>query len=110
MAHPSKAKGDRFERELVNQAEAAGVPAQRAFMSNGRALGEAEGVDLVLGLQGEWRIQAKRRKSVANYLQPPEGCDVTVIREDYGQSLAVLPFETLLDLLKDRCTRSTPSR
>jgi Holliday junction resolvase len=102
MAHPNKRRGDRFERELVNQAEAAGIPAQRAFMSNGKALGEAEGVDLVLGLQGEWRVQAKRRKSVAKYLQPPDGADVTVIREDYGQSLAVLPFDVLLDLLKDR--------
>jgi hypothetical protein len=89
---------------LVNQAEAAGVPAQRAFMSNGKALGEAEGVDLVLGLQGEWRVQAKRRKSVAKYLTPPEGADLTVIREDYGDALAVLPFDVLLDLLKDRCT------
>jgi hypothetical protein len=69
-------------------------------MSNGRALGESKGVDLVLGLQGEWRVQAKRRKSVANYLQPPEGCDVTVVREDYGESLAILPYETLLQLLK----------
>lgn len=102
MAHPSKRKGDRFERELVRQAEAAGVPAQRAFMSNGRALGEAKGVDLVLGLQGEWRIQAKRRKSIAQYLTPPEGADVVAVREDYGDSLVVLPYEAFLDLLKDK--------
>jgi Holliday junction resolvase len=99
MAHPSKRKGDKFERELVNQAEAAGVPAQRAFMSNGRALGESEGVDLVLGLQGEWRIQAKRRKSVANYLTPPEGADVTIIREDRADSLVVMPLGTFFDLI-----------
>jgi len=105
MAHPSKRKGDKFERELVNAARDAGLDAQRAYMSNGRALGESEGVDLVLGLQGEWRVQAKRRKSVANYLTAPEGADVTVVREDYGDALVVLPFETFLDLLKDRQAR-----
>jgi Holliday junction resolvase len=101
MAHPSKRKGDRFERAIVKAAEAAGIPAQRAYMSDGRSLGESKNVDLVLGPQHEWRIQAKRRKKIAQYLQPPEGADVTVIREDYGDALAVLPFHVLLDLLKD---------
>jgi Holliday junction resolvase len=99
MAHASKRKGDKFERAIVKAAEERGIPAQRAYMSDGRSLGESKNVDVVMGAQDEWRIQAKRRKKIAQYLQPPEGADVTVIREDYGQSLAVLPFETLLDLL-----------
>jgi len=105
MANPSKRKGDKFERALVREAEATGIPAQRAYMSNGRALGEAEGVDLVLGLQGEWRVQAKRRKKIAQYLTPPEGCDVVAVREDYGDALVVLPFEAFLNLLKNRQAR-----
>ena len=99
MANPSKRKGDKFERALVREAEATGIPAQRAYMSNGRALGEAEGVDLVLGLQGEWRVQAKRRKKIAQYLIPPEGADLTAVREDYGEPLVVLPYETFLQLI-----------
>ena len=101
MAHPSKRKGDAFERELVNEAKAAGVFAQRAYMSNGRALGEAETVDVALGSQGEWTVQAKRRKSIAGYLTPPEGCDVVAVREDRGESLIVLPYEAFLDLIAE---------
>jgi len=100
MAHASKRKGDKFERAIVKAAEAAGIPAQRAYMSDGRSLGESKNVDVVLGPQDEWRIQAKRRKKIAQYLHPPDGADVTVIRQDYGESLAVLPFDTFLDLLK----------
>jgi len=100
MPHASKRKGDRFERELVNAAEAAGVPGQRAYMSNGRALGESKNVDLALGLQGEWRVQAKRRKSIAQYLKPPEGADVVAVREDRGEPLVVLPFSDFLDLIR----------
>jgi Holliday junction resolvase len=99
MAHPNKRRGDRFERAIVKAAEARGIPAQRAYMSDGRSLGESKNVDVVLGLQGEWRVQAKRRKKIAQYLQPPEGADVTVVREDHGESLAILPFDVLLDLL-----------
>lgn len=101
MAHASKRKGDRFERELVNEAKDAGVFAQRAFMSNGRALGEAETVDVALGDQGEWTVQAKRRKRIAKYLKPPEGCDLVALREDRGESLVVLPFSTFLTLIPD---------
>lgn len=100
MAHPSKRKGDNFEREIVRAAEEKGIPAQRAFMSDGRALGESKGVDVALGQQGEWRAQCKRRKSIAKYLHPPDGCDVAVIREDYGDALAVLPYDLLLELIR----------
>ena len=108
MANPSKRKGDKFERALVNEAEATGIPAQRAYMSNGRALGESKNVDLVLGLQGEWRIQAKRRKKIAQYLIPPDGADLTAVREDYGEPLVVLPFDRFLDLIKPTSGTPTP--
>ena len=98
MAHPSKRKGDRFERALVSEARGAGLDAQRAYMSNGRALGEAETVDLTVGA---WAVQAKRRKSIAKYLTPPEGADVTVIREDRGEALVVLPYRRFLQLIAE---------
>ena len=101
MPHPSKQKGNRYERELVNEAKAAGVFAQRAWGSNGQALGEAAAVDVALGSQGEWTVQAKRRKSIAGYLTPPEGCDVVAVREDRGESLVVLPYDRFLDLISE---------
>jgi len=95
-------KGKRYEREVVNQAEAAGLSAQRAYASNGRALGEAGTVDVTVEAPGgqTWRAQCKRRATVGSYLYPPEGADVTVIREDRAESLVVLPLDRFLSLLK----------
>ena len=102
MPHASRRKGNRFERALVNEARDAGLDAERAYASNGRSLGHAEAVDLTIGA---WTVQAKRRKSIAQYLTAPEGADVVAVREDYGEPLVVLPFEAFLDLLKDRQAR-----
>ena len=39
IAHPSKRKANRHERELVKIAEAKGLEAERAYASNGQSLG-----------------------------------------------------------------------
>ena len=49
MPSPSKAKGNRFEREIVNEAKRAGCTAVRAWGSNGQSLGLHEEVDLTIG-------------------------------------------------------------
>ena len=97
MAHPNKRRGNRYERELVNEAKAAGLDAERAYASNGRSLGEAETVDVTV--EG-FRVQAKRRKSIAGYLTPPEGCDCVAVREARGESLVVLPYDRFLELIQ----------
>ena len=97
MSHPSKTKGNGFEREIVNIARERGLTAERAYASNGKALGESEQVDVVI--QG-CRIQAKRRKCLPAYLQIPEGCDAVVFRQDRGEPLALVPLETLLTLIE----------
>jgi len=113
MPHSSKRKGNRFEREVVDTAEAYGLEAERAFASDGRSLGEAEECDVLIRGREEMitdavRIQAKRRKNIAQYLTPPEGADVNVIRENYGESLAVVPLSMFLELLRE-ATESTDS-
>jgi len=105
MPHPSKRKANRHERELVKIAEAKGLEAERAYASNGESLGEVKACDvLVRGRDADvmdgLRIQAKRRKSIASYLEPPEGTDVVVVREDRADNLVVLPFKDFLDLLR----------
>lgn len=97
MAHPSKRKGNRFEREIVNEAEDYGVPSERAYASNGRALGFTENVDCLIG---GYKVQAKRRKKIAGYMKPDEDVDIQVIRGDNEQSLAVLPYAKLLELIR----------
>jgi Holliday junction resolvase len=92
-------RGSNFEREIVNLAREAGFRAERAFGSNGKALGEVEQVDLKIN---SFRVQAKRRKKLAEYLQVPEGADGVVFKQDRRPALALIPFATLLELLKDR--------
>ena len=106
MAHSSKRKGNRFEREIVHQAEAVGLEAERAYASNGESLGEVEECDVLVQGRGDkvldaLRIQAKRRKSHAQYLHPPDGTDAVVLREDREDALAIVPLEMLLDMLQE---------
>jgi Holliday junction resolvase len=100
MTHPSKRKGNDLERSLVNQAKEFGLSSERAYASNGKALGCTEQVDLKVE---NVRIQAKRRKKVADYLQIPDGADAVVFRQDRGDSLALIRYEYLLELI--RCER-----
>ena len=96
MPSSSKAKGNRFERELVADCAERGLTAERAWGSDGRAIGEKEGVDIrVEGI----RVQAKRKKQLPKWLQVPEGADVVVFREDRGSSWAMLPWDDFLELL-----------
>jgi Holliday junction resolvase len=92
----SKAKGYGFEKELVDQANEKGILSKRAWGSNGKALGEAETVDLLIG---SYRVQAKRRKSLPAYLKPPEGADAQIFRADREEALVVLPWKLFLDLV-----------
>ena len=97
MAHPSKTKGTRYERELVTQAKRAGLTAERAPGSNGRALGHTETVDLIVaGI----KMQAKRRKTLPAYLTIPKGADVTVFRADHHESMVLMPWQVFLEWLK----------
>ncbi len=99
MSHPSKTKGNGFERELVDEAKALGLEAKRAYASNGIALGQAETVDLMVGT---CRIQAKRRKKIAADFKVPVGADVVVFREDRGETFVLLRWETFLEKLKNK--------
>ncbi len=93
----SSQKGNRFERELVNEAREKGIKAERAYGSNGRALGESEEVDALIGGA---RVQAKRRARLAAYLKPPKDADILAVREDRGETFAVMRWEDFLDLLR----------
>jgi len=98
LTHPNKVKGNNFEREIVNLAKSIGLDAKRAYASDGRSLGESEKVDLMIG---KTRVQAKRRKKLAEYMKIPEGADIVVMREDRGELLAVVQFEKILQLIKE---------
>ena len=96
MSSPSKRKGNTFEREVVNQAKEFGLTAIRAYASNGKSLGEAEDVDVKLqGLKG----QCKRRKRIAQWLKPPESCDIALVREDRGETYVIIEYIDFLEMV-----------
>ncbi|MEX0822686.1 MAG: hypothetical protein WD021_11105 [Rhodothermales bacterium] len=99
MTHPSKRKGNDYERELVKEFESAGLRAERAWGSNGESLpGCTSDVDLLV--EGRLKVQAKRRKTIAKYLKPPEGAHVAIVREDRGESVVTIPLELFTVLLR----------
>ena len=97
MTHPSKRKGNNYERELVHYFEDSGIPAKRAYASNGESLGHHASVDV---LASGKRIQAKRRARIAAWMKPSENQDAVVVREDRGASLVILTLAEYADLLK----------
>lgn len=102
MPNRQAIKGKNYERELVALFKKLGYDAERAWGSDGRALGEAKSVDLLLRVNGEtYRIQAKRPARIAEYIKPPEGADIVVMREDHGSNLVVLPLDMFLELVDE---------
>ena len=93
MAHPSKVKGNKFERDVVNKAKEFGLDSKRAYASNGESLGMHAEVDLIIKNN---KIQAKIRKSIASYLLPNENVDAQVIRQNRGEAYIVLRLEDWL--------------
>ena len=94
MAHPSKQKGNRFERLIVSIAKDEGIKAKRAYGSNGMALGCHEEVDVLI--DNSFTIQAKCRKKLADFLIPGEHVDSVVFKQDRGETLILLRFDDFL--------------
>ena len=97
MTHPSKVKGNTFERECVNKAKNKGIKAKRAYASNGMSLGLEEEVDALIG---QYKVQCKRRKRIAKWLKPPDCCDIALVREDRVNAYVVMEYDEWLDLIK----------
>jgi len=97
MPSRSKIKGNQFETRVAKLAKAEGLPAVRAWGSNGASLGMHEEVDLIIGKDPVIKIQAKCRKSLASFLQPTEHVDAVVCKQDRGETLIILRFEDWLE-------------
>ena len=96
MPHPSKIKGNSFERELVSLAKEWGLSAKRAWGSSGKSLGMHEEVDCIIE---EYTIQAKRRKKIASFLKC-KNTDLVAFREDRGDTYVLMDINVFLTLLK----------
>ena len=98
MPNANKNRGNRGEYDIRDFLEAHGDSVERARGSDGRAFGEAEGVDLKSKLLG--RIQVKsQKKDIPKIYQIPEGADCVVIRVKGGRHQPVKRY--LLQRLED---------
>ena len=102
MASKSKAKGNRIEREVVNIFKEYGYECQRAWGSDGRAMGEHEEVDVKVQINNEkFKIQVKGRKAIADYIKPDTTVvQAQVLKEDRMPPYIVMVLEDFLDMLK----------
>ena len=100
MPNKSKAKGNRFEREIVEAIELHDIKAVRAWGSNGKAFGHHEEVDILIN--DEIKVQAKVRKALPKWIAPSEHVDVQIIKEDRGKMYVVQELNDWLIDKKDR--------
>jgi Holliday junction resolvase len=102
MTHPSKVKGNTFERDIVKEIQGCGFVAKRAYASDGRSLGENEKVDVKAEINGvTYLIQAKIRKAIASWIIPDtDSVDIQIIRQNRGEALVVQPLKQWLE---DKC-------
>jgi len=101
MPNKSKAKGNRFEREIVDAIELHDIKAVRAWGSNGKAFGHHEEVDILI--DDEIKVQAKVRKALPKWIAPSEHVDVQIIKEDRGKMYVVQELnDWLVDKKRDR--------
>jgi len=101
MPNKSKAKGNRFEREIVDAIELHDIKAVRAWGSNGKAFGHHEEVDILIN--NKIKVQAKVRKALPKWIAPSEHVDVQIIKEDRGKMYVVQELnDWLVDKKRDR--------
>lgn len=92
----SRVKGFGFEREVVNLAKTYGLPATRAWGSNGESLGYSKGTDVLVA---GYPLQCKRVARLAAKFKPGPEEHGVVMREDRGEALIVVRLEHWLEQL-----------
>lgn len=97
MGNKSAAKGKRFERETVNEAKAFGLDAERAYGSNGEAIGEHRTVDVRIE---RFVVQNKREERIAKKFILTENYDGILYRKNFGESHIAIRYAVWLHMLK----------
>ena len=100
MSHPSKIKGNKFERDCCKKAELFEIPSKRAWGSDGRSMGLDAEVDIVIGdkkYKDECHCQCKIRKRLPDYIFPKDDAiDCQLIRQDRGETYIVMRYDDYL--------------
>jgi len=101
--NPSKQKGNRLERAVVNALKEHEVKATRSWGSDGRSMGLAEEVDVLIDHEGlKLACQVKARKKLGKLVKPDtEVVDCQVIKEDRGEIFFVVTLNKFVEILKN---------
>ena len=102
MPNKSKAKGNRFEREIVQAVELHDIKAVRAWGSNGKAFGPEYHEEVDILIDDEIKVQAKVRKALPKWIKPSEHVDIQVIKEDRGKMYVVQELNDWLVNIKEK--------
>ena len=100
MPSKSKAKGNRFERLIVDMTKDFfnnKIKIKRAWGSNGAAMGQHEEVDVLIG--DDFKIQAKCRRAMGQWMIPNENVNAQVIKADREEPLIVMKYDDWLEML-----------
>ena len=96
----SRDKGNKFERDLVNLFKKYGIDCKRAWGSNGQALGLHEEVDVALYLENStYKIQAKIRRKISDFIKPSEHVDFQILRADREEPYVVMRIKDFAKFL-----------
>ena len=95
----SKAKGNRFEKEIVDVVNLHEISAVRAWGSNGMSIGEHPEVDVLIN--DDIKVQAKVRKKLPSYIIPSEHVDIQIIKEDRGKIYVVQELNDWIVSIKE---------
>ena len=96
MGSKSRRKGARIELEVLHQLQDAGLAAEKLSY----AWKETHDLCVSVGdrhLAGEVKARANGFKTIYKWL---ERIDILFLRADRSETLAVLPLETLIELIK----------
>ena len=98
---PSRDKGARSERELVNIFRGYEIPAQRVPLSGATTFCKG---DVQIEVSGDkWTIESKVRatgfKQIYGWLESP-GIDALAIKADRQQTMIVLPLRKFCELIR----------
>ncbi len=102
MPNPSRQKGDRFERQIVEYFQERGINAERIPLSGSSPFGSFSGFDLTVPMFGTTlRAEAKHKGSgfqtLYNFLAHGSN-DFLIVRQDRAAPLAIVPLELLVHM------------
>ena len=93
-----KQKGNRIERECVNQAKEYGFESKRAWGSDGRSLGWHEEVDMTITIGDS--LKKDLFKKIGKLYKPCDDVYGQILKEDRKEALVTIRYKDLLNLFK----------